>query len=108
MGLDAIGRRRRFGVIILLAAVGMLIGGETFLKGQLSGVGFLVYWLLCFVFTGMAIVVAYVDARAVQRRTRREARELLETTLTRIETDAKKKPGRLRAGDEHQVRESDL
>lgn len=96
MGSDATTRRRRFGVLLLLAALGMLVAGETILKGHLGDLGFLLFWLVCLVFTGAAILVAYFDARAVQRRTRREARELLQNTLSSIETDARQKPGQLR------------
>lgn len=70
----------------------MLVIGETVLKSRLKDLSFLVYWLICFVLTGLAILVAFLDASAVRRRTRREARDLLETTLGRIETDAKHKP----------------
>lgn len=70
----------------------MLIAGETVLKTRLTNVGFLLYWLLCLALTGGAIVVAYLDVRAVQQRGRREARELLETTLSQIERDARTRP----------------
>jgi cation transport ATPase len=92
MALDRTARRRRFGALMLLAALGMLIAGQTILKSQLKDLGFLLYWLLCFVFTGAAILIAYLDALALQRRSRREARELLEHTLSEIESDARKKP----------------
>lgn len=93
MGLDATARRRAFGVLMLLAALAMLIVGQTVLKNSLQGFGFIVYWLLCFVFTGLAVLVALLDARAVQRRSRREARELVENTLGEIQK-ARKRPGR--------------
>jgi cation transport ATPase len=99
MGLDATGRRRLTGALILMAALAMLIAGQTVLKSRLHDVIFLVYWLICFVLTGAAILVAYLDARALQRKTRREARELIETTLNHIETDARKKPGRFPTDD---------
>jgi len=92
MGLDITVRRRWFGALMLLGALGLLVVGETVLKGRLDGMVFLLYWMLCFVFTGLAIVTAYLDARALQTRTRREARELLQTTLNKIQTDAQKKP----------------
>jgi hypothetical protein len=92
MALDAAARRRCYGALILLAALLMLIAGQTFLKNQLSGLGFLLYWLVCLLLTGAAIFVAYVDVVALQRRSRREARELLESTLSEIESEAKKKP----------------
>jgi len=92
MGLSATARRRWLGVLMLASAVGMLIAGETLLQGRLTNVGFLVYWLVCLLFTGSAIFIAFLDARATSRQTREEARELLENTLKKIETDAKAKP----------------
>ena|SRR5579864_524310 len=94
MGLDATTRRRRFGVLMLAAALLMLVAGQTVLKNRLKDLGFLMYWLGCLVFTAIAIVVAYIDARSLQRRGRREARELLENTLGEIQKDATKKPVR--------------
>jgi len=94
MALDATARRRWFGALVLLAALGMLIGGETVLKGRLGNLAFIFYWLICLGLTGLAILIAFLDARALQRRTRQEQRELFETTLKEIETEAKAKPGR--------------
>lgn len=95
MGVDATARRRRFGALMLLAALGMLVAGQTILKSGLQDIGFLVYWLICFVFTGAAIVVAYLDVRSLRRRGKREARELIETTFSQIEKEARqRRPGR--------------
>ena len=96
MAADAIARRRRLGAVLLLAALALLVAGQTILKNRLHDLAFLLYWLACFLLTGGAIVVAYLDALALRHRTRREARELLQSTLNEIETDARKKP---RAGD---------
>jgi hypothetical protein len=95
MALDATTRRRWFGALVLLAALGMLIGGETVLKGKLENLAFIFYWLVCFGFTGLAILIAILDARALQRRTRLEQHDLFEITLKQIETEAKAKPRRL-------------
>ncbi len=89
MALDATARRRWFGAVVLLAALAMLICGETVLQGRLRGLTFIGYWLVCFVFTGLAIVVAFLDAQALQRRTRQEQRDLFEATLKQIETEAR-------------------
>ena len=94
MALDATARRRWFGTLVLLAALGMLIGGETVLKGKLGGLGFMFYWLVCFALTGLAIVIAFLDARALQRQTRQQQHDLFETTLKQIETEAKARPRR--------------
>jgi hypothetical protein len=94
MALDATARRRWFGAVVLVIALGMLLCGETALKGKLGDLAFLLYWLGCLGFTGLAIIVALADARALQRRTRREQRDLFESTLKEIEIQAKTKPGR--------------
>jgi membrane protein implicated in regulation of membrane protease activity len=88
MGLDTTARRRWFGVFFLLAALAMLVCGETVLKERLGEWTFIAYWLVCFGFTGLAILVALLDARALQRRTRREERDLFEATLREIEAQA--------------------
>ena len=77
---------------MLLGAVTLLVAGETILKRFLDGMVFLVYWLVCFLCTGLAILTAYLDARALQSKGRKEARELLENTLSKIQDDAQKKP----------------
>jgi membrane protein implicated in regulation of membrane protease activity len=100
MGLDATARRRWLGALMLLTALGMLVAGETVLKNRLKDLAFLLYWLLCFAFTSLAIVMAYLDVRALQRRTRREAHELLQTTLKDIQTEARSKPRRMGKNDE--------
>jgi len=91
MSLDATGRRRWIGAVALLAALAMLVGGETALKGHLGDLGFLVYWLICLALTGLAILMAFLDVRALQRRTRQEQRDLLDSTLKKIEADARKR-----------------
>jgi membrane protein implicated in regulation of membrane protease activity len=92
MVLDATARRRLLGTLVLLAALGMLIGGETILKEKLHNLVFIIYWLVCFCCTGLAILVAMLDARALRRRTHQEQHELFEATLKQIETEAKTRP----------------
>ena len=92
MALDATARRRWFGVIALAAALAMLLGGQTLLKEKLKNLTFVCYWLVCFGFTCLAILVALWDARALRRRTSREQRELFEATLEEIKTKARTKP----------------
>jgi uncharacterized RDD family membrane protein YckC len=94
MTLDANARRRWFGAAALLAALGMLICGETVLKEKLGDLTFIAYWLVCFALAGLAIVVAFLDARALQRRTRREQHDLFETTLKEIQSEAGTRRGR--------------
>ena len=91
MGLEARARRRWFGAVALAMALAMLIGGETVLKGRLSAAGFLVYWLVCFALTSLAIFAAFLDVRALQDQIRQEQKDLLDTTLRKIEKEAKGK-----------------
>ena len=99
MGLDATVRRRWFGAIVLIAAMLMLIAGETVLQGRLKDFGFLLYWTLCFGFTCLAILIAFLDVRALGRRTRQEHHDLLESTLKEIQTDARdKRKGKTNSG----------
>ncbi len=94
MGLDATARRRWFGALALLAALLMLLGGETLLKAYLHRPGLLplIYWLVCLGFTGLAVLAALFDVRALQHRTRQEQRDLFDDTLRKIEQDAQNKP----------------
>jgi len=94
MALDATARRRWFGALVLLAALGMLIAGETILKGRLEYLGFLFYWLGCLAFTCLAIVIAILDARALRRQTRAAQHDLFQATLKQIEAEARARKGR--------------
>jgi len=62
----------------------MLIAGETVLKGRLNNLAFVFYWLACMTITAIAIGAAFLDVRALQRRTRREQEDLLEATFKEI------------------------
>ena len=78
-------RRRRLGVFFLLAALGMLVAGETLFRDHFSKLGFVVYWLACFAFTFLAMIVAWFDALAIRQNSRAEQREFLEETFREIE-----------------------
>jgi membrane protein implicated in regulation of membrane protease activity len=94
MAIDATTRRRWFGAVALLAALAMLICGETVLKAKLADLTFIAYWLVCLALTGVAVVVAFMDARALQRRTLQEQRDLFKTTLKEIQSRARPRPNR--------------
>ncbi len=87
MSVKAKTRRRWFGALCLLTAVGMLVAGETVLKGRLSPVGFLLYWIGCFVVTALAATAALLDAARVRAESRHEQRVLFEETLRKIESE---------------------
>ena len=84
--------RRITGGFALLGALGLLIAGETLLKAQLKGVTYILYWLACLVLTTIAIIAAFMDVRALQRRTRREQEVMIEEAFKEIaEKDRKQR-----------------
>jgi hypothetical protein len=85
-------RRRWFGVVCLLAAILMLTVGETTPGERFNGVAFVVYWLACFVFAVLAMLVGILDARASRREARAQQRVLLEGALAGVQADAKARP----------------
>jgi hypothetical protein len=92
MALDATARRRWFGGVMLLAALAVLICEETVFKERLGLLASLICWLICLVFTGLAILAAFLDVRALRRRTLQEQRDLFEATLKKIEAESGSKP----------------
>ena len=71
-------RRRRYGLVFLSLSGGMLIWGQTILQTTLKRWVFVVYWLVCFLLTGLAMLTAWLDLRATRRRSQAERRELVE------------------------------
>lgn len=76
--------RRWLGLFCLTMAGGMLIWGQTVFKPHLDGIGFLIYWAVCFLFTFAAIGIALVDMRAVRQRVRAEQEALIRQTLANL------------------------
>ncbi len=89
MGLDRVARRRWLGGICLAAALGLLLAGQTVLRGRLGPIALLLYWFACLVLTLLSIAIALADAREVQRRTLQEHKELFRSTLEQIESEAR-------------------
>jgi len=87
-------RHRKRGMIFLIISVVMLILGETVLRSSLAKVPFLIYWMVCIVFTAMAILFAFLDVAGVQRQAREQQRELLEKTISEIARQKEAKAGR--------------
>jgi hypothetical protein len=96
-------RRRWFGALCLSAAIVLLVAGETVLKGRLSALVFVGYWLVCFIVTVLAIYTALADARAVRQETQAEQRALFENTLQKIQ-DEKARKSRDAASSQDQAR----
>ena len=86
MKQSAKSRRRWFGAICLLGALGLLLAGETQPGGRLSGITFIFYWLLCLVLTLLAMIAALLDVFALRRENRDHQRALIESTIEEIQT----------------------
>ena len=86
-------RRRWFGGLCLVAAVVMLIAGQTILENRLNPLAMFVYWSTCFVLTGIAAVVALMDASRVRAEQREAQRTLIENTLHEIEREKRSRRG---------------
>ncbi len=77
--------RRIMGPTFLLLAVIQIALGLTVLRDQLTPVGTLLYWSICLGATAGAILCALMDAMVNLRESRRERRDLLETTLREVD-----------------------
>jgi type VI protein secretion system component VasK len=77
-------RRRLAGVLFLTIALGMLLAGQTILRAELKGVPFILFWLICLVFTFLTMVVALLDLYAMRRRNSAELHALLEKAVQDI------------------------
>ena len=86
-------RRRWFGAICLLGALGLLLAGETRPDGRLTGITFILYWLLCLVLTLLAMIAALLDAFALRRENRDRQRALIESTIEEIQAGRNRPPG---------------
>jgi membrane protein implicated in regulation of membrane protease activity len=87
-------RRRWFGALCLAGALLLLLGGQTLLAGRLTGVPFILYWLLCFGLTVLAMLAAWLDVIALRRESRARQRDLVESTVHEILAAKKPAPGK--------------
>jgi hypothetical protein len=92
MGRNVDRRRRWWGGFFLLLALALLVSGETVLRDRLSTLGLLAFWLLCFLFTCLAVLIAFLDVSATRRRLQDEQRALFEQTLRDINARRQAKP----------------
>ena len=84
----------------LLAAIVLLVAGDTRPRSDANHTFFLSYWLACFLLAALAMATAILDARALRREARDEQRALFEHTLREIEEKKARKgnqPGRPKA-----------
>jgi hypothetical protein len=74
--------RRRGGLLFLGIALVLLTLGLTVLKSRLgTGILFLLYWVVCFGFTALAMLTALLDAWVVRTRARSQQQDLFKRTL---------------------------
>ena len=83
ISIEGVVKRRALGVLFLVLALGMLVAGETVLQDKLSSSLFVLYWLACFVFTMLAMIVALRDLRALQSKARKEAHYKSQPTMAK-------------------------
>lgn len=91
MRQDWTNRRRWIGAGALVIALGLLVLGQTALESRLRGENFLVYWSVCLAATGVAVITALLDVKALRHRARREQHDLLETALRNVQKGADQK-----------------
>ncbi|MBI4323939.1 MAG: hypothetical protein HY674_01610 [Chloroflexi bacterium] len=84
--------RRWFGTFFLILAGALLIWGQTLLKPHLKGISFVIYWLVCFGFTGLAVLTAMIDLWIMRRRTREQHRDLFRRTFAGLQRRDREEP----------------
>ena len=79
--------RRLASGICLGVSLLMLVPGLTFLSHRLSGTALALYWLVCFLLTGLAAIIALVDIMLLRRALREQQRNLIKTTFDEVGPD---------------------
>lgn len=88
--------RRWYGLLCLVLGGAMLLWGQTLLKDRLDGKSFIIYWTLCFLVTGLALIISLWDSFCLRRQMRRHEKQLLKEMLDQVE---KARRERARGGD---------
>lgn len=81
MGYSPDTQRRLLGAVCLTVATLMLALGLTVLRTRLQGEVFVCYWLACTLFTGLTMIIALLDLRAVRHRSQEEHEALAKNIL---------------------------
>ena len=76
-------RRRWIGLFFLITSAAMLIWGSTWLAPYLKGTTYLIYWLVCFLFTTLAMGTALLDMWVIRSCARQERKALAEEVFMR-------------------------
>ncbi|MEI7730958.1 MAG: hypothetical protein WCO56_15390 [Verrucomicrobiota bacterium] len=83
--------RRWFGLLFIALAGGMVLWGFTVLKSRLEGKSFIVYWALCFLFTGLAVIFSFFESLRLRKYYQREQRELIAQAIQEIRKETGEK-----------------
>ncbi len=73
--------RRLAAIFTLSITILLLVSGQTFLKSELTGKRYVIYWLFCLLFTVLSILLALVEVRFISEQSRREYKELKDKTI---------------------------
>ncbi|MDB6054000.1 MAG: hypothetical protein JWN25_1523 [Verrucomicrobiales bacterium] len=82
--------RRILGAVLLTLSGLQVVGGLTFLETFLrrtSPIVYILYWIVCFGFTGLALMIALLDAMLVRRESSDQHKKLIEDTLRLVEKE---------------------
>ncbi|MEO6335746.1 MAG: hypothetical protein ABIP71_02865 [Verrucomicrobiota bacterium] len=79
--------RRLASGFCLVTALLMLVPGLTFVSHRLTGNALAIYWLICFLLTGLAAIIALIDIMLLRRELREQQRELIKTTFNDADSD---------------------
>ncbi len=90
MKIGTVSVRRFVPGIFLLAALFMLILGLSVFSPKLKGTAFVTYWLICFLLTGAAAIMAIIDVALIRRESTKKQSELIESTLAEAQSDRAK------------------
>jgi hypothetical protein len=91
--------RRWLGTLFLVLGAAMLVWGLTVLDSRLVGKSFIIYWTLCFLVTGLALLISLWDAYRLRRKLRAEEKALLEAMLTQVQKEQRTRGSSRREDD---------
>ena len=90
MKTGPVSARRFVGGLLLLGALLMLLLGLTTFSPALKGIAFIIYWLICYLLTGGAALMAIIDFACIRRDMKKQQTELMESTLAAARADREK------------------
>lgn len=79
--------RRCTGAFFLTIAILMMAAGQTILSDKLKDISYVLFYLVCFIFTFLAALTALLDFWVVRKRVRKEERELIQQTMLKLKKE---------------------